>query len=159
MGKKKKFDQNILYELTKEAKGIRMKKKAVQYACCHKDKKGNYRLKRVKGDNPYLYKCKICKDKKIDLSILNYKENGSGREQIKKAFRTLKSSADLIKLQTNGAKDEKVIEMVVDFEKKLYAYCKLTKKALKPNKKASKKFAKYNVNVTSGGKSLFNRFN
>ena len=163
MGKKKKFDQNILYELTKEAKGIRMKKKAVQYACCHKDKKGNYRLKRVKGDNPYLYKCKICKDKRIDLSILNPYEKWdknkehpvSVKEKIKNAFRTLKSSADLIKLQTNGVKDEKVIEMVVDFEKKLYAYCKLTKKALKPNKK-TKKFAKYNVNVTSGGKSLFN---
>ena len=156
MGKKKKFDQNTLYELTKEAKGIKMKKKAVQFACCHKDKKGNYRLRQVKGDNPYLFRCKICKDKKIDLSILNQKANGPVKDQIKAACRKLKSSADLIKMQT-GNKDEKIIEMVVDFEKKLWAYKKLACKALRSNKK-NKKFSKRNVNVTSSGKSLFNRY-
>ena len=152
---KKKFDQNALYELAKEAKGIKMKKKAVQFACCHKDKKGNFRLKPVKGDNKFLFKCRICKDKKVDLSILNQK-NGSIKEQIKKACRILKSSADLIKLQA-GHKDDKILAMVIDFEKKAYAYRKLAVKALRSNKK-NKKFNKRSVNVTSSGKSLFNRY-
>lgn len=155
---KKKFDQNILYELTKEEKGIKMKKKAVQFACCHKDKKGVFRLRPVKGsNNPYLFRCKICKDKKVDLSILNQKE-GSVKEQIKKAVRLLKSSADLIKMQTDRNKDEKVIAVVVDFEKKMWAYKKLAIKCLKSNSKKKRKFNKRNLNVTSSGKSLFNRY-
>ena len=82
---KKKFDQNALYELAEQAKGIKMKKKAVQFACCHKDKKGNFRLKPVKDSkNQYLFKCKICKDRKVDLSILNQKE-GTIKEQLKAA--------------------------------------------------------------------------
>ena len=141
---KKKFDQNALYELAEQAKGIKMKKKAVQFACCHKDKKGNFRLKPVKdSQNQYLFKCKICKD--------------SIKEQLKDAAVTLKSSADLIKLQS-GHKDEKIIAMVVDFEKKLWAYKKLAIKALRANKKGKNKFNKRKVNVTSSGKSLFNRF-
>ena len=155
MSKKKQFDANALYELAKEAKGIKMKKKAVQFACCHKDKKGNFRLKPVKGDNQYLFKCKICKDKKVDLSILD-QSNGTIKEQIKSAIRKLKSSADLIKLQSSG-KDEKEIAFVVDFEKKMWAYGKMAVKCLRSNKKA-KKFKKRNVNVTSSGKSLFNRW-
>ena len=154
---KKKFDQNALYELAEQAKGIKMKKKAVQFACCHKDKKGNFRLKPVKDSkNQYLFKCKICKDRKVDLSILNQKE-GTIKEQLKAAAVTLKSSADLIKLQS-GHKDEKIIAMVVDFEKKLWAYKKLAIKALRANKKGKGKFNKRKVNVTSSGKSLFNRF-
>ncbi len=151
---KKKFDQNALYELAKEAKGIKMKKKSVQFACCHKDKKGNFRLKPVKGDNQYLFKCKICKDKKVDLSILD-QSNGTVKQQIKNACRILKSSADLIKLQT-GHKDDEIIARVVDFQKKCFAYRKLAVKALRSNKKG-KKFSKRNVNVTSSGRSLFNR--
>lgn len=155
MGKKgKKFDQNALYELAKEAKGIKMKKKAVQFACCHKDKKGNFKLKPVKGTD-FVFKCKVCKDKRVDLSILD-QSKGTIKEQLKKAYRTFKSSADLIKLQS-GKNDEEILMKTIDTLKKTYAYVKMATKVLKINKKA-KKFNKRNVNVTNSGKSLFGRY-
>jgi hypothetical protein len=159
MSKKKKFKKTWgteeIYEIISAKRGLNLKKKAIQFDCPHKDKKGNYALRHINNSsNKYLFKCKICKDHKIDLSILDTEHNGPVYDQIKAAFNKFKSAIDLAKLQSNS-KDEKILEIFSSTLKKMDATKRILKKTLKQsNKKGKKKFQKVGLNVTSGGHSI-----
>ena len=86
MGKKDKNRLAELLELATQSKTLKAKKKAIQFECCHKDRKGNFALKAT--DKDYVFKCKICKDKKVDLSIMD-PAKGSIEDQLKAAFKTI----------------------------------------------------------------------
>ena len=150
MGKNNKLAE--LLELSNAQKGLKIKKKAIQYECPHKDRKGNWMLKQVRG-NDFVFKCKLCKDKKVDLSILDASK-GSINEQLKGAFKVFKSGVDLAKIQSNS-KDTKTVEILASTLKTLYACRTILKKALKQEKPNRKKGGKRNINVASGGKTLF----
>ena len=154
MAKKTKNQLAELLELTNAQKGLKLKKKSIQFECCHKDHKGNLALK-WSGKDPFVYKCKICKDKNVDLSILNDK-NGTIKEQLKGAFKVIKSACDLTKMQSS-AKDEKTVELIAGSLKKTWATIKVLTKALRSNTSNKKKFKKKSINVSSGGRSLLYR--
>mgnify|MGYP006336792429 FL=1 len=151
MGKKDKNRLAELLELATQSKTLKAKKKAIQFECCHKDRKGNFALKAT--DKDYVFKCKICKDKKVDLSIMD-PAKGSIEDQLKAAFKTIKSACDLAKMQSSN-KDAKTIELISTSLKKTWATIKVLKKALKSNGSKKKKFKKRNMNVATGGRSLF----
>lgn len=150
MSKKNKSAE--LLELFMQQRGIKMKKKAIQFECPHKDRKGNIKLKTT--NKMYVYKCKICKDKKVDLSIADISK-GSINDQINAAYRTFKSAIDLAKIQSSS-KDTKTLEMLASTLKKIWSTKRVLKKVLEPAK-GKKKFVKRGVNVATGGSSLFRR--
>lgn len=160
MGKKKKFERiEEIYEIETAKSGLKMKEKAIQFECPHKDKKGNYTLKRAKGKgNDYLFKCNRCHDKKIDLSICNPNNptNGGGNkyEQLKHAIATVKSAIDLAKLQSNS-KDEKTLKLFATTLKNNWACKRILKKIFRnTDNGGKKKFHKTSLNTTNNGNSL-----
>lgn len=148
MGKKNKSAE--LLDLFMQQRGIKMKKKAIQFECPHKDRKGNIKLRTTNKE--YVFKCKICRDKKVDLSIVD-KSKGEINDQINAAYRTFKSAIDLAKIQSSP-KDTKTLEMLASTLKKIWSTKRVLKKILEPSK-GKKKFAKRGVNVVQGGRSLF----
>ena len=148
MGKKNKSAE--LLELFMQQRGIKMKKKAIQFECPHKDHKGHIRLRSTGKE--YVFKCKLCRDKKVDLSIVD-RSKGEIGEQINAAYRTFKSAIDLAKIQSSS-KDTKTLEMLASTLKKVWSTKRVLKKILAPAK-GKKKFSKRGVNVAQGGRSLF----
>ncbi len=151
MAKKTKNQLAELLELSNAQKGIKMKKRSIQFECCHKNGKGVLALKST--NNPYVFKCKICKDKKVDLSILDPKR-GEIKEQLKDAFKIIKSASDLAKIQSSN-KDAETVKLIAGSLKKTWASIKILGKALKDNRSNKKKFKKQSINTASGGRSLF----
>lgn len=152
MAKKTKDQLAELLDLSNAEKNIRLKKKGIQFECCHKNHKGVIALKPTNKE-PYLFKCKICKDKKVDLSILD-PQKGSVKSQLKGAFKTIKSACDLAKMQSSN-KDEETVKMIAGALKKTWATIRVLNKALRENDRNKKKFKKKSINVASGGRSLF----
>lgn len=151
MSKKKKYiDQAALWELTKASKKLKMKKKAIQFECVHKNKHGKLMLRST--SDPYVFKCKMCKDKKVDLGICN-PANGTIEQQLKTSYRIVKSSFDLMKLQSSP-KDSAIVATGADLMRRLYAYVKVAKKVLPRDNGKKKKWRRQGLNVTSGGRSV-----
>lgn len=140
-----------VFNLRSKSREIKARKKEIQFACPHKDKKGHLRLKNT--DGRYMFKCTICKDKKVDLSILN-KKNGTPAEQLANAFKTLKSMADLMKLQASN-KDERAIDFLTKQLGGTYRLYKVMKKFTKANTRRKAKFSnEYGLSVGYNGKTL-----
>lgn len=151
MGKKEKNQMSALWELMTQQKGLKAKKKAIQYQCCHKTPKGEIALKPYGND--YNFKCKICRDKKVNLDILN-PAKGDPKEQINAAFKIFKSAIDLAKIQSSN-KDKKTIELFSSSLIKLDSIKKVLKKVLKTNDGGKKRKGKRSAfNVSSNGRSL-----
>lgn len=151
MGKKNDEKIRELLEIRNNQKSLKYKKKALQFECCHKDKKGNFTLKSTGKD--YVFKCRQCKDKKVDLSCVD-PNNGTIKEQLKRHYKGLKSIIDFAKLQSNR-KDEKLIETFASTLKKIYTCITILKKSVGQTRNGKKKVSKRNVHVATGGRSLF----
>lgn len=152
MSKKFKLKNEKLWEIIKEQSGLKRKKKALQYECSHKDRKGAVSVKYMHDpDNKFLFRCKQCR-KKIDLGILDEDKKGALDTQLKNARKTIISFVDLVKLQS-GPKDKKVLEVLANGLKALDVNYHLLKKLIKPNK-AKKKLGRHKLNVMYGGKSV-----
>ncbi|MDY5647019.1 MAG: hypothetical protein SPF22_08465 [Candidatus Onthovivens sp.] len=151
MGKRNDEKIRELLEIRNNQKSLKYKKKALQFECCHKDKKGNFTLKPVNGKD-YIFKCRQCKDKKVDLSCVD-PQNGTINEQLKRHYKGLKSIIDFAKLQSNR-KDEKLIETFASTLKKIYTCITILKKSVGQRRDKKNKFTKRGIHVTNGGRSL-----